>query len=684
MAEFKQLIITNKGQALMAKMLAGTGNVQFTKINVSDTTYTDAQLQALTALSGVKQTTLVSKVIRTNDVAVQIEGAITNTGVVTGYYMRAIGLFALDPQDGEILYAVTIASVAGYMPPYNGITVSGAFFKLVTTVSNASSVSLNVDPGAVATIGNITDLQNQISDLQSYVGYTDADIFGVEVDFVSKTFTRLAGAVNRTAGAMFDNIKAFGGRKRCNVTDDGKVLAYYGDAAYVEIGKLAQAVIKNGVTYPVNHPVQVMVEQPRFYYKVVPLKLEKIEYKEVNTIAVTAVPTADGNVTINLDGKDFTVAVATTDNTTTLVATKIRAAAFAGWTTGGSGASVTFTALATGEKVTATFSGGTTGVTATVTKTLSGKVAKGFHMRKARYYVSDVKKTGFKLHPAFIHNGKEKNFIYLSAYEGSVYDKTSLAYLLADEQIADFTASTGDILSSIAYAKPASGVTQDMTRAKTRIIANNRGAGWNQAYAATVAATQLLFTIEYASMNTQSKIGMGVMKTDDGTTNMSEPTGATTLLGNSSGAVANGSVSYRGEENFWMNIYKFVDGLNIYAYNENSLYVADHGFVDNISADPYKDSGITISRANGYISAFAYNEEFDWLFFASETTGDTALPVGDYLYQAHTSASWFIALLGGSWAYSSTGGGFCWSVINSSSYRHRGFGGRLVYVPDAA
>lgn len=683
MAEFKQLIITDRGQALMAKILAGTGNVEFTKISVSDATYTDAQLQGLTGLSSIKQSTLISKVLRTNNVAVQVEGAVTNSDVTTGYYMRTIGLYALDPDLGEILYAVTIASQAGYMPPYNGITVSGAYFKLVTTVSNASSVSLNVDPAAVATIGDIVDLQGQISDLQAFVGYTDDDIMGVEVDFKNKKFTRLAGAVNRTPGAMFDDVNAFGGRKRCILADDGKLLAYHGEAAYTETGALLQAVFKNNKNYPVGEKVQVMVEQPRFYYKVVPLQLEKVEYKEINTLAVTAGAASSGNVTINLDGKDFTVAVVAADDATA-VATKIRAASFAGWTTGGSGSSISFTALESGEKVTATFSGGTTGVTATVTKTLSGKVAKGFHNRKARYYVSDVKKTGFKLHPAFIHNGKEKNFIYLSAYEGSIYDKSAEAYLLADQQIADFTVTTGDKLSSIGNAKPASGLTQDLTRAKTRILANNRGIGWNQAYAATVAATQLLFAIEYASFNTQSKIGNGVQKADDGATNMAEPTGATTLLGNASGSVANGSVSYRGEENFWMNIWKWVDGLNIYAYGENSLYVADNSFADNIDTAPYKDAGITIARANGYISAFAYNEEFDWLFFPSETIGDTSLPVGDYLYQNHPSGSWLSALLGGGWAASSTGGGFRWSVTAASSARSRARGGRLVYVPDAA
>lgn len=593
MAEFKKLVITTKGQALMAKLMSGAATVKFTKIAVSDTTYTDGQLEALTSISGVKQTTLISKVIRTNNVAVQVEGAVTNSELSTGYYMRTIGLYALDPNEGEILYAVTNASVAGYMPPYNGITVSGAFFKLVTTVSNASNVTLDVDPAAVATIGDIQDLQKQISDLQSYVGYTDDDIFGVEVDFVNRKFTRLAGSTNKTPGTSFDSIQAFGGRKRCNVTDDGKVVAYYGDAAYTETGALTQAVTIGEQTIPVGTKVQVMVEQPRFYYKVVPLKLEKI--------------------------------------------------------VGG----------------------------------------KGFHMRKARYYVADTMKHGFKLHPAFISNGKKKNFIYPSAYEASLFDVSASAYILDDAQIGDFTVTTGDKLSSIANAKPASGLTQSLTRPNTRIVAQNRGIGWQQAYAATVGASQLLFMIEYASFNSQTAIGNGnTSKTDDGSTSMTEITGATVNLGNASGSVTNGNginiVSYRGEENFWGNIWTWTDGLNIEAKGIHNLYVADNGFKDDTSAEPYKDAGFTLAKSNGYISAFGYSEEFDWLFFPSETSGSSSLPVGDYFYQNNTYNGWLAAVLGGAWDSGSYAGAFSWRVNSTASYRGRGRGGRLVYVPDAA
>lgn len=421
--------------------------------------------------------------------------------------------------------------------------------------------------------GRINSLSETIADLAGFVGYTEDDIYGVEVDFVNRTFTRLAGAVGKTPGADFDSILAFGGRRRCNLADNGTVNAYYGDPGYIEDGS-------NG---------QVMVEQPKFYYKVVPLQLEKIQ-----------------------DGK-------------------------------------------------------------------------GYHMRKARYYVSDVPKVGFKLHPAFIRNGVVKDKIYLSAYEGSIYDESAGTYLLADEQIADFNA---DKLSSIAYAKPASGLTQNLTRANTRKLAENRGNGWQLSDVLSASVTQMLFIIEYASFNIQYKIGLGIVnKTDDGSTNMSELTGATTNLGNASGMAAgtNGlvSISYRGEENFWGNVWEWVDGLNI--YNQSDLYVADHDFVDDSSAEPYKDAGITLAKANGYVSAFGYNEEFDWLFFPSETLGDSALPAGDYFSQNVSSSTGYrAARLGGYWANGSYAGAFYWHVNNTSSYRSQYIGGRLVYVPPVA
>lgn len=599
MAEFNKLTITNKGQALMSKIIAGSGNIEFTKVSASSNIYTESQILALTSLANVKQTVAISRITRINNVSVQIEAAMENSKLTSGYNMNSIGLYAKDPDDGEILYAVASVSTSdkgAYMPPFNGLTASGAYFKLTTTVSNSDNVSLEVDQAAVATIGDVTDLQNQISDLQAFIGYTDNDIYGVEVDFVNKKFTRLAGAVGKTGGTSFDAIHCFGGRRRCNITDEGVVVAYQGDAAFTTTGALTQAVTIGETTYAVGTKVQVMVEQPKFYYKVVPLLTQIVS-----------------------EGENY-----------------------------------------------------------------------GQHMRKGRYYVSNTPKAGFKLHPAFIRNNVEHDIIYLSAFEGSLYDASASAYILDDAQVADFS---NDMLSSIANAKPMSGLTQNLTRANTRKLAQKRGTGWEQSYVATVSASQLLMLIEYASFNMQTAIGNGnVSKTDDGATNMAENTGATVTLGNASGVVTNANgiqiVSYRGEENPYGNIWKWVDGINVQnpspfaAGQHGKVYVADNGFADNVSESPFKDTGICPAYGEGYVSAFGYSEEFDWLFIPTEHTGNTSLPVGDYVW--NNNPGWRVAPVGGNWNDGAKAGTFCWYLHDDASYRSRDIGGRLVYVPDAA
>lgn len=128
-------------------------------------------------------------------------------------------------------------------------------------INNSGELTLTYSNGTSANLGKVVgaDLSNAVEDIKAYIGYTDDDIVGLCADYENKTFTRLAGAVNLSQGADFNKFEMYGGRRRCNVLDDGTIVAYYGDEGYTEDGS-------NG---------QVMVFQPAFYYKVVPLKLEK-------------------------------------------------------------------------------------------------------------------------------------------------------------------------------------------------------------------------------------------------------------------------------------------------------------------------------------------------------------------------------------------------------------------------
>ena len=295
-------------------------------------------------------------------------------------------------------------------------------------------------------------------------------------------------------------------------------------------------------------------------------------------------------------------------------------------------------------------------------------------------YISMSKLSGYELHPWFYNeNGLPVTKKYFSAYEGSVYDVSASAYLSEDEQIADFTVTSGDKLCSVAGVKPCSGQTQNLTIVNSRILATNRGAKWQQQYFTAVSAIQLLFIIEYANLNSQAKIGQGVVSVPDvpDTNNNSVVTGETTILGNLSGKASGTdglvSISYRGIENFWGDIWKWVDGLNI---NNGIAYISNinANFVSNIFNGQYI-SKETLKNADGYITKCTLNSNFKYGFLPTQVGGSSTSKFCDYYYQNSVGA--FVALLGGYWSAGTYAGAFFWNLTYGSSYRARYIGARL-------
>lgn len=328
----------------------------------------------------------------------------------------------------------------------------------------------------------------------------------------------------------------------------------------------------------------------------------------------------------------------------------------------------------------------------------------GYHLRKANYYISETQRAGFKLHPAFYDkNGNEVDYILMSAYEGCIYDTSANAYLKNDEQVMD---ASKDKFSSIAGARPASGVSQNLTRPNIEQMAKNRGEGWHSFGIKTASMEQLLMIVEMGMMNLQTAIGQGVVSLpwttgSDTTSSYAGVTGSTASLGNGTGRAtetttyeggvatkntADGktSICYRGVENFWGNIWKFAYGINFYCEVGKPFlgYVCkDFNYAESKRTDNYENIGFALPSENGYVSAMGYSTNYDWLFLPSEVKGNSSLPVGDYYYQNNTWDGYRIARLGGCWNDGSDAGGFYWLLPYGVGYRFRDIGGRLVYVP---
>ena len=603
---------TNTANTAKANLTSATSTANTAKSNVEAATNAakTATSNANTAKANLEKvitsaTTTQSNLQGVIDNANQIKGQLDSSNATAVTSKKNLDSAISDASVAKSQLQEVINSASSVKTSLSNVisTANTAKSNLDASVATANNVLQSLSAENASAASNIDELKSEnfnsqeilsgVADIRAYLGITADDIVGIQVDYKNKTFKRLAGAANLTKGSDFDKFTMFGGRKRCNVADDGSIVAWYGDADYKEDGSMGQ----------------VMVYQPKFYYLVCPVEYDPID----------------------------------------------------------------------------------TGI--------------GYHLRKANYYVSEKPRAGFRLHPAFYDaSGNEIDYFLTSAYEGSIYDVSASAYLLNDEQVMN----TGeDKFSSIAGARPASGSSQNLTRPNIEAMAQNRGTNWHGDLIKQVSAEQMLMIIEMGMMSLQTAVAQGVVSLpwttgSDTTSSYAATTGSTASLGNGTGRAektttyeggvakeytvdGKTSVCWRGKENFWGNIWKFVYGINIWGNGKmggGQPYIcSDFSFAESKNSGNYEPAGFTVTNANGYISAMGYSTACDWLFIASECLGNSSLPVGDYTYITVNLNGYRIARLGGYWDSGGLAGGFCWVLDCSVGYRGRNVGGRLVYIP---
>lgn len=143
MAAFPKMTLTNAGQALQTKVLAGA-TLTFTRIALGDGQLNGQPIAPLTALISQKATVEVDSVRVVNTTTAQAAGFFSNKDISTGFWWRETGLFAQDPDVGEILYGYTNAGDAGdYIPTVEDNRIEKYIFTSIS-VANATTVNITI------------------------------------------------------------------------------------------------------------------------------------------------------------------------------------------------------------------------------------------------------------------------------------------------------------------------------------------------------------------------------------------------------------------------------------------------------------------------------------------------------------------------------------------------------------
>ena len=309
---------------------------------------------------------------------------------------------------------------------------------------------------------------------------------------------------------------------------------------------------------------------------------------------------------------------------------------------------------------------------------------------------------------------------YISAYEATV-DRTSSSTLKLSSVVNTTVNFRGGNNNAALDEEENTQLGMPLTstsRANFRKYARNRAIGskWNMLDFFAANAIWLLYTIEYASWNSQLAVNSNLSSDGfkqgglgDGVTTISSsdwntfngyypivPCGASDSLGNKTGEVeytlpasfkADNTVKvkvarYRGIENPFGHLWKNVDGIIFDVKSDDdggtsTIYLAntEDDYGDTIT-DGYSELG-QLPRTNGYVSD-AYLGTFlpSSVTGASSTTGRC-----DNYSTSVTSSSLRTLYYGGSVNYGASAGlGYCtsyYSVGNASA----NYGSRLVYRP---
>lgn len=195
MGAFGGLIQTNKGRNLQAKAEAGA-QLKFTRMGVGD-----GQLggQSIPSLNKLIHETMSLPITRLKPQlpAQAIVGAVlSNQDVTTGFFFRELGIFAQDPDEGEILYAYGNAgSGAEYIPPAGTADIIEKTIDMIVTFGQVQNVSAVINSSLI--FATPDDVETALEEAKQY---TDTAVAGVKVPDASLTQKGIVQLSNATNG----------------------------------------------------------------------------------------------------------------------------------------------------------------------------------------------------------------------------------------------------------------------------------------------------------------------------------------------------------------------------------------------------------------------------------------------------------------------------------------------------
>jgi hypothetical protein len=301
--------------------------------------------------------------------------------------------------------------------------------------------------------------------------------------------------------------------------------------------------------------------------------------------------------------------------------------------------------------------------------------------RYTRTWLSPVRLSGFERFPnTRMRGGVEVPEMFISAFEAAGFN---------DAGTFKLQSATGKqpVTGGVSYPDlPNTGI---FTIDDAETYANNIGSGYGTMNIWTMSAIRLLFYTEMGSLDSQSALGRGVVDKVSGIGFAGVLTGAdsadsnigTNGTGTGTGTDGETPIIYRGIENLWGNVWKFVIGYNAVDAEHRITPCDGTGVLaGDLAAGEYEASIVEPILSDGYQSDVETENLLKYLLIGSETAGSSSTYLCDY-FRAHDAGEQNVMLSGGGWdSGSGAGVSYLYSSYGSST-SGRSFGTRFEFIP---
>lgn len=214
MSNWSTRVTTVKGRALDAKVIAGKTKLTLTKFKTGDGSPVD--LENLTDLASPQQVIPISSLTPKANGEADVEGIMTNAGLEKGYFFKEWGLFAQDPDEGEILYQVLIDANPDYWLADGSATALSTELHLTIAIKDADSVSATIDPSGLVSQSDLT-----AHDASDTAHETRFKLFEKIADFGNDIIKKLALTTAITAITALETGSWFGQLLKMVLTASG-------------------------------------------------------------------------------------------------------------------------------------------------------------------------------------------------------------------------------------------------------------------------------------------------------------------------------------------------------------------------------------------------------------------------------------------------------------------------------